>query len=124
MSSAVMTGAEGMGERWAVGGRTMSQGLLGAVALILGVVGLAVAAGDKTVPMYLAAIAEIALGLSLIIVGISLSSAYAKLLARSETAAEAGGNLAGTTVDMFLGGAVVVLAVLSILHVASDVLVP
>ena len=124
MSGAVLTGAEGAAERWSFGGRTMSQGLLGAIALILGVVGLAIATSDKSVPMYLAAIAEIALGLSLIIVGVSLSGAYARLLARSETAAEAGGNLAGTTVDMFLGGAVIVLAVLAILRVASEVLIP
>lgn len=124
MSGAVLTGAEGAAERSSFGGRTVSQGMLGAIAVILGIVGLAVATAEPQVPMYLAAIAEIALGLSLILVGGALSGAYARLLVRTESTGEASGQLAGTTVDMFLGGAVVILAVLAILRVASEVLIP
>ena len=62
--------------------------------------------------------------MSLILVGGALSGAYARLLVRTESTGEASGQLAGTTVDMFLGGAVVILAVLAILRVASEVLIP
>lgn len=125
MSSAVMSGAEGVPERYTLGSRTMSQGLFGGIAVVLGIVGLAIELAHPTVSMYLAAIAEIALGLSLIVVGTSLAAAYARLLARAEpTAGAAGGYMAGTTVDMFLGGAIVILAILAILKVASPVLIP
>lgn len=123
MSSAVM-GAEGAAERWSLGGRTVAQGLFGVVAVILGIVGLAIVGDKSDVPMYLAAIAEIALGLSLVAVGTALSAGYARLMARSEAAGDDGSSLAGTTVDMFLGGAVIVLGILTLVRVASAVLMP
>lgn len=123
MSSAVMSGTEGLPER-SVGTRTMSQGMFGGAAVILGIVGLAIATTHPTVPVFLAAIAEIALGLSLVVVGTALSVSYARLLSRTEGGAIAGGYMGGTTVDMFLGGAVVILGILAILGVASPVLIP
>ncbi|HEX5327634.1 MAG TPA: hypothetical protein VFW75_13260 [Acetobacteraceae bacterium] len=126
MSQAVM-GAHGsdhelIAERQVLGGRTMSQGLFGIIAVILGIVGLAIAAVHPNVPMYLDAIAAIALGLSLIMVGTGFAAAYGRLVARVEGAA--GGQMMGTTVGMFLGGAVVILGILALLRVASPVLVP
>ncbi|MGH7043149.1 MAG: hypothetical protein ACREFY_13610, partial [Acetobacteraceae bacterium] len=110
-------------QRVAVGGRTMWQGLFGVIAVILGIVGLAIAATHPSVPIYLAAIAEIAMGLSLIASGAGLSAAYARLLARSEGTVDAVGNAVGTTVDAFVGGGIVILAILAILGVAPVALI-
>ena len=75
MSQAVMGGHEIVTERMALGGRTASQGIFGIVAVILGIVGLAIATAHPVMPMYLDAIAAIALGLSLIVVGVAFAGA-------------------------------------------------
>lgn len=123
MSSAVMSGAEGVPER-TVGSRTASQGVFGGAAIILGIVGLAIATTHPTVPVFLAAIAAIALGLSLIVIGTALSVSYARLLARTDGGGATASYMGGTTIDMFLGGAVVILAILAILGVVNEVLIP
>ncbi len=124
MSQAVMGGHEMVAERQVLGGRTMSQGIFGIVAVILGIVGLAIAAAHPAVPMYLDAIAAIALGVSLIVVGTAFAAAYGRLLARAEGAAAMGGQMMGTTVGMFLGSAVIILGILALLGVASTILIP
>jgi hypothetical protein len=119
------TGQQNVAGGRIVGGRTMSQGLFGGIAVILGIVGLAIFSGHPDVPMYLAAIAAIALGLSLISVGASLAASYSQLAARAEASdLAAGGQIGGTTVDMFLGGAVVILGILALLRLVPAVLVP
>lgn len=124
MSQAVMGGHEIVTERMALGGRTASQGIFGIIAVILGIVGLAIATAHPAVPMYLDAIAAIALGLSLIVVGVAFAGPYGRLLARAEGTDAMGGQMMGTTVGMFLGAAVIILGILSLLQVASAVLVP
>lgn len=124
MSQAVMGGHEMAAERQVLGGRTMSQGIFGIVAVILGIVGLAIATAHPAVPMYLDAIAAIALGVSLIVVGTAFAAAYGRLLARAEGAGAMGGQMMGTTVGMFLGSAVIILGILALLGVASTVLIP
>ncbi|MGH7155609.1 MAG: hypothetical protein ACREF3_16900, partial [Acetobacteraceae bacterium] len=101
----------------------MSQGIFGLVAIVLGIIGLAIAATHPTVPMYLDAIAAIALGLSLVAVGVALAAGYGRLAARVE-GAMSGQMMGGTTMDMFLGFAVVILGILALLHIASPILVP
>jgi hypothetical protein len=124
MSQAVFGGHEWMAERQLLGGRTMSQGIFGVVAIILGIVGLAIQAAHPDVPTYLDAIAAIALGVGLVTVGIALTAGYARLAARVEGASVAGGQMMGTTVDMFLGFAVIVLGILALLRIVPAVLVP
>ncbi len=119
-----MGGHEVMAERQAIGGRTTSQGIFGIVAVILGIVGLAITTAHPAVPMYLDAIAAIALGLSLIVVGVAFAGAYGRLLVRAEGTEVMGGQMMGTTVGMFLGSAVVILGILALLQVAAVVLVP
>lgn len=123
MSQAVMGGHDWVADRQSLGGRTMSQGIFGLVAIILGIVGLAIASVHPEVPMYLDAIAAIALGLSLVAVGAALAAGYGRLAARVE-GAMSGQMMSGTTMDMFLGFAVVILGILSLLHIASPILVP
>lgn len=124
MSQATMTGHEVVAGRRVVGGRTMSQGVFGGIAIILGIVGLAVFAAHPNVPMYLAAIAGIALGLSLIGVGASLAASYSRLAARADVTDLGGGQVGGTTVDMFMGGGVIILGILALLRLVPSVLIP
>ena len=117
MSLAVMGGHEIVTERMALGGRTASRAMFGIIAVILGIVGLAIATAHPAVPMYLDAIAAIALGLCLIVVGVAFAGAYGRLLARAEGTDAVGGQMMGTTVGMFLGAAVIILGILSLLQV-------
>lgn len=124
MSQAMMTGhGSTLGQR-IVGGRTASQGVFGGIAIVLGIVGLAITGTHPDVPQYLAAIAAIGLGMSLITVGASLAAAYSRLAARAEGRDLAGGQVSGATVDMFIGGAVIVLGVLALLKLIPDMLIP
>jgi hypothetical protein len=120
MSQAVTGAQETPGERLATGGRTMSQGMFGGIALVLGIVGLAIAGSHHGVEMYLSAVAQISLGVALIVFGMALAMAYIRLADQVEDT----GTVTGTTADMFLGGAVVVLGVLALLSVASEILIP
>jgi len=118
-----MGGHEAMAERQALEGRTMSQGIFGIVAIILGIVGVAIATVHPAVPRYLDAIAAIAFRLSLIVFGTAFAAAYGRLLARAEGAAM-GGQMMDTTVGTFVGVAVSILGILTLLGVASAVLIP
>jgi hypothetical protein len=115
-------GHEGFAERQTFVDRsTMSQGLLGIAAIILGIVGLAIMHAHPNVPVYLAAIAVIILGISLMVAGTGFAVAYGRLAARMESA---GGQMSGMSAGMLLGSSVVVLGILGILSVASEILVP
>jgi hypothetical protein len=123
--SQATTGGHGLpAERLALGGRTMSQGMFGGIALVLGIVGLAVLGNRPDPAMYLDAIAQLALGVALIVFGVALATAYARLIAGTEVANGIEGTATGTTGDMFLGAAVVILGVLALLRIATDVLIP
>jgi hypothetical protein len=123
MSEAVMGGGhEAFAERQVIAGRPMSQSLLGIAAIILGIVGLAIGAARPDVPVYLDAIAGIILGVSLVAAGAGFAVAYARLAARSEGAAS--GQMTGMNAGMFLGSAVVILSILSVLRVAPAALIP
>ena len=122
MSQAVMGG--GYLERRSVGGRTMSEGVFGVIAIILGIVGLAFAASRADVMLYLDAVAGIALGVSLIAVGAALAASYGRVLSRVEGADASGGSMAGTSMDGFLGATVVILGILALLHIVPWVLIP
>lgn len=128
MSDSMTATQGGAPERKSAFGRGVSQGVLGGAGIILGIIGLAMPAAQSTaatsaVPTYLDAIAGLILGLSLMMLGIGLSAAYARLLAQSGSAEDAGGQLGVTTVETFLGAAVIILGVLAILSVAADVLI-
>lgn len=124
MSEAVTGRPEMPAYRLALGGRTMSQGMFGGIALVLGIVGLAVAGTRPGAEGYLDAIAQISLGVALIVFGVALAGAYARLLAKLDPAASLGGTVTGTTADIFLGGTVIILGVLALLQVVPEVLVP
>lgn len=102
----------------------MSQGMFGGVALVLGIVGLAIGAARPGAQVYLDAIAQISLGVALVAFGAALSIAYLQLVSRVSPNATLSGTVAGTTADMFLGGAVIILGVLALLMVAPSVLIP
>jgi hypothetical protein len=110
-------------DKLALGGRTMSQGMFGGIALVLGIVGLAISGSYPDASAYLDAIAQISLGIALIVFGTALAMAYMRAMARVEPVTGVGGTVTGTTTDMLLGGAVVILAVLALLHVTPGVLV-
>lgn len=120
--SSTTIGAGALPERRTVVGRPMTQGVFGIIAVVLGIVALAITKAHPTVPMYLGAIAEIALGLALMFIGAALSVSYARLVARASDADTAGGQIAGTTVGMFAGGAIIILGILALLQVASPIL--
>src|SRR5579875_606665 len=125
MSSTTIASGPGLmpERRWAAV-RPMTQGVFGMIAVILGIVALAITRAHPAVPMYLDAIAEIALGLALMFVGAALAANYGRMLARAADAdPAAGGQIAGTTVGMFAGGAIIILGILALLQVASPVLV-
>lgn len=124
MSEATMSGQGKPATRLALGGRTMSQGMFGGIALVLGIVGLAIAGTRPNAEGYLDAIAQLSLGVALIVFGVALAAAYARLLSRLDPSTTFGGTVTGTTADMFLGGAVVILSVLALLRVVPDVLIP
>jgi hypothetical protein len=123
MSQALMGAHDTPGERLATGGRTMSQGMFGGIALVLGIVGLAILGSHYIAAVYLDAVAEISLGIALIIFGMALAMAYARLTAQTQGPGAVGGTVAGTTGDMFLGGGAVILGVLALLNVATAILV-
>lgn len=122
MSEAVIGGHEAFARRQVTTGRTLSQGLFGIAAIILGIVGLAIGTAHPNVPVYLDAIAAIVLGLNLLAVGAGLTVAYGRLAVRAEGGAS--GQMAGMSTGMVLGAAVVVLGILALLRVATPVLIP
>jgi hypothetical protein len=124
MSHALMGGHDTPSGRLTFFGRTMSRSVFGGVALALGIVGLAIAANHPTAELYLDAIAQISLGVALIIFGAGLTTSYVRLAAAIEAASGTGATVTGATADMFVGGAVVILGVLALVHVATTVLIP
>lgn len=104
------------------GERSWTQGIVGIIAIVLGIIGLAIMASHEPVSTYLDAIAGIALGVGLIFGGWALLAEYAKLLAAADTRQEAA-ELGGTTVELFLGGAVVILGILALLRIAPGTLI-
>lgn len=132
MSEAVMTTHGAAPASLPVVRRGLAEALLGAAAAILGIIGLALvgrggvaAAGAGTgVSLILDAVAVIALGICLAMVGSALLESYARLLTSMEGTNAPRDSVAGTTVDFFLGAAIVVLGVLALLHVVGAVLVP
>ena len=120
MSQTIISGQGAPAERLALGGRTMSQGMFGGIALVLGIVGLAIAGNYPSAETYLDAIAQIFLGLSLIVFGMALAMAYIRVVSNVESP----GTVTGTTADMFLGGAVVILGVLALVHIVPQILIP
>lgn len=123
MSGLVAGGHEGMAERRNVMVGPMTQSVLGLVAIILGIVGLAMAAQNGAVPQYLGAVAAIALGVSLVFVGATLVVSYARMAAAANPSGTAESPMVGTTVDLFLGGAIVILGILSLLKVDAGLLI-
>ena len=73
MSYAIMGGHDAPSGRLTFGGRTISRSIFGGIALALGIVGLAVAATHPAAELYLAPIAQSALGVALIIFGAGLT---------------------------------------------------
>ncbi|MGH7072441.1 MAG: hypothetical protein ACREFO_20875 [Acetobacteraceae bacterium] len=123
MSDAVMSTHGAVPASMPVVRRGMAEGLLGAAAAILGIVGLALAEHAANVASILDAIAVIVLGISLIIVGSALLASYARLLVTTEGVDSPRDSVAGVTVDFFLGAGIVILGILALLHVVSPVLV-
>jgi len=123
MSQTVVGGQGAPAERLALGGRTASQGMFGGIALVLGIVGLAVANSYPGAEVYLNAVAQISLGLSLIVFGMALAMAYIRVISDTEPH-NGGGTVMGTTADMFLGGAVVIMGVLALVHIVPQILIP
>jgi hypothetical protein len=121
MSQAVMGGYAG---RRSVGGRTMSEGVFGIIAIVLGIIGLADGGAHPDVALYVDAIAGIALGISLVAVGAALAASYGRVISRVEGADASGGSMAGTSMDGFLGAAVVILGILALLRIVPWVLIP
>jgi hypothetical protein len=106
-----------------MGGRTVSQGMFGGIALVLGIVGLAITRMHPGAVVFLDAVAQIALGVAVIVFGMALSGAYLRVARTGQPAGGMAGPVTGTTADMFLGGAVVILGVLALLSVATEVLI-
>ncbi|MGH7101383.1 MAG: hypothetical protein ACREFJ_03215 [Acetobacteraceae bacterium] len=123
MSDTVMTTHGAVPVRLPVVRRGMAEGLLGAVAAILGIVGLALAAHNGTVSAILDAVSVIVLGIGLIMAGAALFDSYARMLAAVEGAGSARDAVSGTTLDYFLGAGIVILGILALLHLAAPVLV-
>jgi hypothetical protein len=98
--------------------------MFGGIALVLGIVGLAILGSHHGAVFYLDAVAQISLGVALVVFGMALAMAYARLAAQTQGVGGLGGTVTGTTGDMFLGGAAVILGVLAVLNVAPAVLVP
>jgi hypothetical protein len=124
MSHAVMGGHDTPGGRLTFFGRTMSRSVFGGIALALGIVGLAIADKHPAAELYLDPIAQIALGIALIIFGAGLTTSYMRLASVIESATGTGATVTGATADMFVGGAVLILGMLALLHVAPTALVP
>jgi len=101
-----------------VGGSLM-EGLGGAAAIILAILGLI-----GILPVPLASIAVIAIGFSLLIGGGSIAAQYTRLLTRTEspyTARIVGG---GMSIEALCGIAGVVLGILALLHIKAEWLLP
>ncbi|HTJ90965.1 MAG TPA: hypothetical protein VL356_12410 [Acidocella sp.] len=124
MSHAVMGGHDTPSGRLTFFGRTVSRSVFGGIALALGIVGLAIAAKHPSAELYLDTIAQISLGIALIIFGAGLTTSYVRLAAVIESATGTGASVTGATADMFVGGAVVILGVLALVHVATAILIP
>lgn len=133
MSDAVMTTHGAAPASLPVVRRGLAEALLGAAAAILGIIGLALAGhtaagaaaeAGTSVSWILDSIAVIVLGICLAMAGSALIESYARVLTASEGAGGPRESMTGTTVDFFLGTAIVVLGVLALLHVVGDVLVP
>lgn len=107
----------------ALGGRTTSGGVLGGIALVVGIVGLAIGGRHPGAAAYLDPIAQGALGIALIIFGAALAHTYMRIAAAMDPEAGTTGTMTGTTADMFLGGAVIILGVLALLRVEATTLV-
>lgn len=103
--------------------RGASQGILGAGAVILGIVGLAMPAAQSNVPNYLDAIAGLILGLILLAIGLGISASYARLLSADANSDDGSSPLAVMTADTFMGAAIIILGILAILSVATEVLI-
>lgn len=117
MSATVVTRSRGAS-------RPVTQGVFGVIAIILGIIGLAIGKTEPTVAMYLDAIAAIALGLALIMVGSGIAASYGRLLAAvTDESDSASGQVAGNTVGVFVGGAIIILSILALLKVTSPVLI-
>jgi hypothetical protein len=123
VSEIVAGGHEGLTERRHAMIGPLTQSVLGLVAIILGIVGLAIAAQNATVPQYLGAVAAIALGVSLVFVGATLVVSYARMAAVARGTSAAEGPMVGTTVDLFLGGAIVILGILALLKIDAALLI-
>jgi hypothetical protein len=99
----------------AVLGGSMSEGIAGAGAVALAIIGLA-----NTLPMTLAAIATIIVGGGLLFEGAAIASRYSTLLAQAGKGGFATMELGGgMTAEMFGGMAGVALGILALLGVSS-----
>lgn len=123
MSQAMFGGRGASPAGLALGGRTASRGMFGGIALVLGVVGLAIAGRHPGAAAYLDPIAQGALGIALMIFGATLAHTYMRIAAAMDPEAGTAGTMTGTTVDMFLGGTVVILGVLALLRIETATLV-
>lgn len=130
MAEAIVGGYGSSPAGLALGGRTPSRGVFGGIALVLGIVALAIGGAHPIAEDYLDPIAQIALGAALIMFGAAVASNFVRLAASLEgetvaaPSAASGGALVGTTADVFIGGAVIVLGVLALLDIVPAALVP
>ncbi len=115
----VMTRAELQPLRLATTGTT-AEALGGVAAIVLAILGLA-----GLVPIYLAAIAAIAMGVSLLFEGGVISARLVDLLEEVGGGALDAEELGGGLTAEFVGGATgVILGILALLDLAPEVLVP
>ncbi len=94
---------------------------VGVAAIALAIIGLA-KGPSASVSLYLDAVACIVLGLGLLFVGWTVLEEYAQLLA-VESPAASGLSIGGVTVELFLGGAIIVLGILALLQIFPPVLI-
>jgi hypothetical protein len=103
-----------------VAGGSITEAIAGAGAVVLAILGL-----TDMLPMYMAAIATIALGVALLALGGAVASQWSKLV-RETSGARAAPNveLGGVGAETFGGAAGVVLGILSLLGILPMILLP
>jgi hypothetical protein len=94
-----------------------TEALGGVAAIVLTILGLA-----RVAPVFLVAIATIAVGAALIVHSVNLIEEFARMLTRSEPVAELGG-VSAWSLELLAGVAGVVLGILALLQVAPIELV-
>ncbi|HLI10963.1 MAG TPA: hypothetical protein VKY65_05140 [Alphaproteobacteria bacterium] len=102
--------------------QSLIQIVVGVAAIVLAIIGLA-KMSSQSLPQYLDAVAGIVVGLGLLFVGWTVLEEYAKLVASSSATEEASLNVGGVTVELFVGGAAIILGVLALLQITPMVMI-